>query len=54
MVKDHEDDLKDFKKEAESGTSAAVKDAANKGSEVISGHLSMIQQIAGAHNIAMN
>jgi len=53
MLKDHEEDLKDFKKEADTGTSSLVKNAANHGAEVISSHLSMIKQIAQAHNIAM-
>lgn len=53
MVKDHQDDLKDFKKEADSGTSPLVKNAASKGADVISQHLALIQQIAGAHNIAV-
>jgi putative membrane protein len=54
MVKAHEDDLKDFKKEADTGKSSAVKDAANHGVDMISNHLSMIQQLAQAHNVAMN
>jgi putative membrane protein len=53
MVKDHQDDLKDFKKEADSGTSPLVKNAASQGADVISEHLAIIQQIAGAHNIAL-
>ncbi len=52
MVKDHEQDLKDFKKEADSGNSPTVKDAASQGADVISEHLSMIQQIAQSHNVA--
>lgn len=52
MVKDHEQDLKDFKKEADSGNSPSVKDAASQGADVISEHLSMIQQIAQSHNVA--
>lgn len=53
MVKDHQDDLNAFQKEADSGTSSLVKDAASQGAEVISGHLNMIKEIAGAHNIAL-
>ena len=53
MVKDHEDDLSDFKKEADSGTSPLVKNAATQGANVISTHLDMIKQIAGTHNIAL-
>jgi putative membrane protein len=54
MLKAHEGDLKDFKKEADTGTSSVVKEAASQGAEVVSSHLSMIQQIAQSHNIAMN
>ncbi len=46
MVKDHEKDLKEFKKESKSGKSAAVKDAATQGSQVIQEHLQMAQQVA--------
>jgi putative membrane protein len=53
MVKDHEDDLNDFKKDADDGTSPLVKNAATQGANVISGHLDMIKKIAGAHNIAL-
>lgn len=51
MVKDHEDDLKEFKKEADTGKSPTVKDAAGQGANLISNHLSMIRQIAQSHNI---
>ncbi|HEX4285588.1 MAG TPA: DUF4142 domain-containing protein [Terracidiphilus sp.] len=51
MVKDHQQDLSDFQKEAGNGTSSVVKDAATQGSQVISAHLQMIQQIAQAHNV---
>ena len=51
MVKDHESDLKDFRKEANSGTSPAVKSAASEGADVVSKHLSMIRQIAQEHHI---
>jgi putative membrane protein len=52
MVKDHTEDLKDFDKEAKTGTSSTVKNAASQGADVVSHHLSMIRQIAQAHNIA--
>jgi putative membrane protein len=45
MVKDHKADLNDFKTEAQSGSSPAVKDAASKGSKVISEHLQLAEQI---------
>jgi len=51
MVKDHKEDLEEFKTEAANGQSAAVKEAATKGSAVIEEHLQMITQIAQAHNI---
>jgi len=44
-------DLAEFKKEAASGMAAPVKEEASKGSEVISQHLQMIQQIAQAHHV---
>jgi putative membrane protein len=50
-VKDHREDLKEFKAEAASGQDDAVKDAATKGSTVIAEHLQMIEQIAKTHNI---
>ena len=52
MVKDHQSDLKDFKKEADSGTSATVKQAASQGADMVSHHLMMIREIAKAHSIS--
>lgn len=46
MVKDHRKDLMEFKKEASTGKSSAVKDAASQGAQVISQHLQMAEQIA--------
>ena len=46
MVKDHRKDLMEFKKEASSGTSSAVKDAASQGSQVVAEHLKMAQEIS--------
>ena len=51
MVKDHRKDLMDFKKEASSGKSSAVKDAASQGSNVIAEHLKMIEDIARKHGV---
>jgi putative membrane protein len=51
MVKDHEEDLADFKKEAETGTSPSVKNAARQGETVVSHHLAMIRKIAQDHNV---
>jgi len=54
MVKGHEADLQAFHKEASSGTSQAVKDAASQGATVVSQHLEMIKQIAVAHHVTVN
>jgi putative membrane protein len=51
MLKDHREDLKEFKAEAASGQSDLVKDAATKGSTMIAEHLQMIEEIAKTHNI---
>jgi len=53
MVKDHKKDLSDFQSEASSGQDQTVKDAANQGSQVISQHLQMIQQIAKDQNVTV-
>ena len=52
MVKDHKEDLKDFKNEAQSALNQNVKQAAQQGAGVISHHLEMIEQIAQSHNVA--
>jgi putative membrane protein len=52
MVKDHEQDDKDFKAEAKNTTNPAVKQVATQGSQVIEEHLQMIQQIAQKNNVA--
>ena len=51
MVKDHEADDMAFKKEASTGTSTAVKDAATQGDQVVEQHLSMIKDMAKKHNV---
>ncbi len=48
MVKDHEEDLKEFKKEASSGKDQQVKDLAQQGEPIIQGHLDMAKQVATA------
>ena len=45
MVKDHKSDLNDFKTEATSGSNPVVQNAANQGSQIISEHLQMAEQI---------
>ncbi len=53
MVKDHRQDLADFKKEANSGNDTAIKDAASQGAQVISQHLKLIEGIAQKHNVSI-
>ena len=53
MVKDHRQDLIDFKKEAAQGTSSVAKDAVSQGAQIISSHLEMIQQIVQGHNVTV-
>jgi putative membrane protein len=48
MVKDHKQDLSEFRMEASNGH---VKDAATQGSKVISEHLQMAQQLAKDQNV---
>ena len=43
MVKDHEGDVRDFTKEAETGQNAAIKGAAEKSLPTIKEHLEMVQ-----------
>ncbi len=54
MVKDHKQDLKNFKDEAEAAQNPNVKQAAEQGSNIISQHLQLIEQIAKNHNIAVD
>jgi putative membrane protein len=53
MVQDHRKDLSEFKKEASSGNDTSIKDAASQGSQIISQHLQMAEQIAQKHNVQM-
>ncbi len=53
MVKDHQQDDKDFKNEAQNGTIPQVKDAAAKGEPIISQHLQMAQQLASGNSSGM-
>lgn len=46
MVKDHKKDMAAFQKEASSGKNPQVKDAAQQGSQIISQHMQMAQEIA--------
>ncbi len=51
MVKDHREDLKDFRDQAQSAQDPAVKQIAEQGQKIISVHLQLIEQIAQAHNV---
>jgi putative membrane protein len=51
MVKDHQDDLKKFKQEADGTQDANLKQIATQGSTVISQHLQLAEQVAKNHNI---
>jgi putative membrane protein len=53
MVKDHQQDLKDFKDEAQAAQDPNVKQIAQQGSSIISQHLQLIEQIAKSHNVAV-
>lgn len=46
MVKDHHDDLKDFKSEASSTQNADLKAAVQKGTTVIEEHTAMVEKLA--------
>jgi putative membrane protein len=51
MVKDHEQDEAEFKKESEMASIPAVKDAATKGEMVISMHLDMVKKLAESNGV---
>ncbi len=53
MVKDHQQDLKEFKDEAQSAQNPNVKQIAQQGTHIIAQHLQLIEQIAKSHNIAV-
>jgi putative membrane protein len=54
MLKDHRDDLKKFKEEAEASQDPAVKQMAQQGATVISQHLQLTEKVAQSHNIPVN
>jgi putative membrane protein len=54
MVKDHKQDMKDFKDAAQVTQDPNVKQVAQQGAGVISQHLQLIQQIAQSHNVDVN
>jgi putative membrane protein len=51
MVNDHREDLQAFRKEASTGASPEVRDAARKGAVIVQHHLEMAEQIAKNHNV---
>jgi putative membrane protein len=51
MVKDHKQDEKDFKQEAENASNPALKSLASQGEQMIGQHLQMIEQIAQKNNV---
>jgi putative membrane protein len=53
MIKDHQQDLKNFKNEAQAAQNPNVKQVAEQGSNVISQHLQLIEQIAKNHNVSV-
>lgn len=52
MVKDHQQDEKEFKREAQSASDPALKEIAAQGEQIISEHLQMIEQIAQKNSVA--
>ncbi|HMG86461.1 MAG TPA: DUF4142 domain-containing protein [Terracidiphilus sp.] len=53
IVKDHQQDLKEFRDEAQVAQDQNVKQIAAQGSNIISQHLQLIEQIAKTHNVAV-
>jgi putative membrane protein len=51
MLKDHQEDLKKFKQEADASQDPNLKQIATQGSIVISQHLQLAEQVAKNHNI---
>jgi putative membrane protein len=51
MVRDHKQDLSEFKDEASTTQNPGMKQAAQQGAALISQHLQMIEQIAQNHNM---
>lgn len=54
MLKDHQADLKDFKNEAEAAQDPNVKQIAQQGTNVISQHLQILEQLAKNHNVPVD
>jgi putative membrane protein len=47
MVKDHQSDVAEFQKEAQSGTDPDLKAFAAKGAKMVSSHLKLAQETQG-------
>jgi putative membrane protein len=54
MLKDHQDDLKKFKEEADVAQDPTLKQLATQGATVISQHLQLTEQVAKSHNVPVN
>jgi putative membrane protein len=52
MVKDHKQDLKDFKDQAQMTQNPNLQKLTQMGANVVAQHLQMIEQIAQAHNVS--
>ena len=53
MIKDHKQDLKEFKDQAQMTQDPNLQKVTQQGANVISQHLQMIEQVAQAHNVAV-
>jgi putative membrane protein len=53
MVKDHRQDLKDFREEEASATDPQLRDAVLKGEKMIAQHKQMVDQLASANGVAV-
>lgn len=51
MVKDHQQDAKEFKREAQNTSNPALQDVVPQGAQMIDQHLQMIEQIAQKNNV---
>jgi putative membrane protein len=54
MLKDHQDDLKKFKAEADAAQDPTLKQVATQGTTVITQHLQLAEQVAKNHNVPVN
>lgn len=53
MLKDQTNDLKKFKEESDAAQDPNVKQIAQMGTKVISGHLQVVEQVAKIHNVSI-